>query len=49
MNYCFREVKPEIFATGELSRNDIYSFLQQAFIECPTVCQALEWMKRLSL
>lgn len=25
MNYCFREVEPEIFATGELNRNDIYS------------------------
>lgn len=49
MNHCFREVKPENFATGELNRNDVYSFIQQAFIEYPTVCQALEWKKRLNL
>lgn len=49
MDYCFREVEPEIFITGELNRNDIYSFIQQEFMECLTMCQALAWMKILSL
>ena len=41
MNHYFREAKPENFAAGELNRNGIHSFTKWAFIECPTVCQAV--------
>lgn len=49
MNHYFREVKPEKFAGGELNRCGIHSFIQQAFIKWPTVCQGLEWVERLNI